>query len=748
LTSKRSDRSSTTSRESGRDGEMLDLPLGPGDSESGQSPEFDSVGESIDVKDWTQRRKPSRPARRSLDRRKFALALLLFAAAGIGLYFAFWPKPPRVGFSPENFSAGTQGVSLASEPRVITISNVGEREMPIDLLSIVDDPSSEFTIARDACVEHVLQPQQSCNVELVFTPSEMGERRAGLEVHAEMPDSPARLEIVGVGIAPLLEISPASLSFGAQDVGVTSRSKTVTLSNGGTAVLEIHKLEMSGVGSRDFRLRKDECSGKKLVPSASCDLTFSFAPRAAGLRSVDVLVESDALNELPAVKMSGEGVWTGAAFAVDPRSLDFDSHMVGSSGAVERIVVTNRQSAPLRGLQVRLDSAAGAYTLDEESCSGNAIAPGESCSVLVRFAPASEGEFAGLLEIGNPGEGVVGLELSGQGVVPRWVLNLGSIDLGSVRVGSESDPARVELANEGSAAARVNDVVLSGADAKRFRKQRDKCTGQRIEPGRNCVVEITFSAEREGPHRAELRVEPEFGVAPNAVALSAFAAAPRLGVDLELVNFGQVYRTTRKEVVLTASNLGTDSLQVGGFTVEGSSAQSFRLLGGTCFPQATVPPRSRCTLRLGFDPVAEGRATARLLIEHDGLSGPKAIPLAGVGLPPPAPEIFLSTRRLDFGPQPVGERSPILTLTINAAGTGHLRLESFEIEGPDADSFQIVPATCQAAPTLVPGSSCAVGVRMIPSQSGPRRARLVIHHNSASGVSSTDLLGDGLGSGG
>ncbi|MEJ2084877.1 MAG: choice-of-anchor D domain-containing protein [Acidobacteriota bacterium] len=585
-------------------------------------------------------------------------------------------------------------------------------------------------------------------MKLVFTPGEMGERRAGLEVHAEMPDSPARLEIVGVGIAPLLEMTPASLSFGAQDVGSTSRAKTVTLSNRGTAVLEIQKLEISGGGSRDFRLRKDECSNQSLVPSANCDIAFNFAPRAAGVRSVELVVDSDTLIDPPPVGISGEGIWTGAAFDVDPQSLDFERQMVGSGAAVRKVVVTNRQSTPVRGLEVRLAGAGRAYAIEQETCSGRAVAPGESCSARIRFGPPSEGDFAGLLEIGNPRQGVVGLELSGQGVAPRWVLLSNSFDLGSVRVGSESDPARIELANEGSAAAEVTAVVVSGADGKRFRKQRDQCTAKRVEPGKRCTVEITFSAEREGPHRAELKFEPEFGVQPKAVALSAIAAAPRLGVDLELVDFGKVHRTTRSEVVLTASNLGTASLQVGGFEIEGSSAQSFRLLGGTCFPQATVPPRSQCTLRLGFDPVAEGRATARLLIEHDGMSGPKAIPLAGIGLAPPAPEIFLSSRTLDFGPQPVGERSPILTLTVNAAGTGHLRLESFEIEGPDADSFQIVPAPCQAAPTLVPGSSCSVGIRMIPSGPGARRARLVIRHNAASTVSTTDLSGEGLGTGG
>ena len=134
----------------------------------------------------------------------------------------------------------------------LTISNIGERPMAISLVTITDDPGAEFELVQDSCTDRLVEPQQSCVAEVVFSPGEMGERGAALEVHAEMPDSPARLELAGVGIAPLVALSPSTLSFGSQDVATTSGAKTITVRNSGTAPLEIEGLGLEGGGAKDF----------------------------------------------------------------------------------------------------------------------------------------------------------------------------------------------------------------------------------------------------------------------------------------------------------------------------------------------------------------------------------------------------------------------------------------------------------------------------------------------------------------
>jgi hypothetical protein len=96
----------------------------------------------------------------------------------------------------------------------------------------------------------------------------------------------------------------------------------------------------------------------------------------------------------------------------------------------------------------------------------------------------------------------------------------------------------------------------------------------------------------------------------------------------------------------------------------------------------------------------------------------------------------------------VGQRSTIFTVTIRNTGTGELEFSRFLVTGPASDDFQIVPATCQAVPTILSGSDCSVGVRFVPSASGPRRATLEVMSNAFAGESRVQLLGSGMGGGG
>lgn len=90
----------------------------------------------------------------------------------------------------------------------------------------------------------------------------------------------------------------------------------------------------------------------------------------------------------------------------------------------------------------------------------------------------------------------------------------------------------------------------------------------------------------------------------------------------------------------------------------------------------------------------------------------------------------------------------IFTVTIRNEGTGGLEFSGFDLSGPGRDDFQIVPATCQAVPTILAGSDCTVGVRFVPSSAGPRRATLEVKSNAYAGESTVELVGSGMGGGG
>jgi hypothetical protein len=74
---------------------------------------------------------------------------------------------------------------------------------------------------------------------------------------------------------------PATLAF-ARTVGGTSIvQQTTTLTNGGSAMLQISNVSITGVNAGDYSVTSNNC-GSSVAAYASCQITVSFGPTAGG----------------------------------------------------------------------------------------------------------------------------------------------------------------------------------------------------------------------------------------------------------------------------------------------------------------------------------------------------------------------------------------------------------------------------------------------------------------------------------
>jgi Kelch motif/Galactose oxidase, central domain len=90
---------------------------------------------------------------------------------------------------------------------------------------------------------------------------------------------------------PLVVFSPSSVAFGGQQVGTTGPVQNVTVTNDGTADLDISGVEIAGADPGDF-VARDTCS--VVAPGSSCSVGVQFAPTAIDLRQATVAVADDA----------------------------------------------------------------------------------------------------------------------------------------------------------------------------------------------------------------------------------------------------------------------------------------------------------------------------------------------------------------------------------------------------------------------------------------------------------------------
>jgi len=165
-----------------------------------------------------------------------------------------------------------------------------------------------FGIVNDNCSNQLLPPQADCTLDISFQPPGRGQFDTMVSIPSNAPDSPALVDVMGVGIAPELSIVPGGVDFGDIELG-DSNEGSVELSNVGDADLEITGTDVAApfavVVGGGLCLNGGPTV---LAPSASCTLTFRFEPAAAGPAGQTVNISSDSLGGDSSVELQGVGI--------------------------------------------------------------------------------------------------------------------------------------------------------------------------------------------------------------------------------------------------------------------------------------------------------------------------------------------------------------------------------------------------------------------------------------------------------
>jgi FG-GAP-like repeat/Abnormal spindle-like microcephaly-assoc'd, ASPM-SPD-2-Hydin len=101
--------------------------------------------------------------------------------------------------------------------------------------------------------------------------------------------------------APVASFAPRELTFTSQNVGSTSAAQTITLSNPGSAPLDVNGISANG----DFSETSD-CPAK-LSPAAACHISVTFSPAATGARTGTLTFAGNASVVPETLALSGTG---------------------------------------------------------------------------------------------------------------------------------------------------------------------------------------------------------------------------------------------------------------------------------------------------------------------------------------------------------------------------------------------------------------------------------------------------------
>jgi len=192
----------------------------------------------------------------------------------------------------------------------LTLTNVGNTPVTAIAITVSGANAADFGVTVP-CSATVLQPNQSCNMTVTFTPSATGARSAALSVTSSDPSSPATVPLTGSGTAQArLQIVPGALAFGTSTIGAAV-SLPITLTNAGNAPATSIALAITGINPADFAVAVP-CSATTLQPNQSCVVTVTFTPSAIGARSAALSVASSDPASPTTVALSGNGATAGS----------------------------------------------------------------------------------------------------------------------------------------------------------------------------------------------------------------------------------------------------------------------------------------------------------------------------------------------------------------------------------------------------------------------------------------------------
>jgi hypothetical protein len=193
-------------------------------------------------------------------------------------------------------------------------------------------------------------------------------------------------------VASEVSLSPASLTFGDQDVSTTSAPQAVTLTNTSTTALGITSIVASG----DFA-QTNTC-GSTVAAGASCTINVTFTPTAAGTLTGTVTVSSDAPDSPHVVSLSGTGIQ--AVVTLSATNLSFESLPLGVTSTAQAVMLSNSGTTTLSIVSINVS---GDFT-ESHNC-GTSLGAGTACTIDVKFAPTAVGTRSGSLTITDDAPG-------------------------------------------------------------------------------------------------------------------------------------------------------------------------------------------------------------------------------------------------------------------------------------------------------------------------------------------------------
>jgi hypothetical protein len=220
---------------------------------------------------------------------------------------------PAVSLNYTALDFGNVDVGMSITLKVM-VKNTGDAALRFDTIAVMGANASVFAIVSNSSTcSGPLDPGKSCVIAVQFTPTAAGSAVASLSMSDNASGSPRQVSLNGTGTqppAPVISVDPTALDFGQVVIGKMSDTKSLTVTNSGSAALLVTDVSISGDNATDFINTSGNpggCVANPVAPGQSCIISVQFAPTAAGTRQAQLVISHNAGGSPTIVQLSGVG---------------------------------------------------------------------------------------------------------------------------------------------------------------------------------------------------------------------------------------------------------------------------------------------------------------------------------------------------------------------------------------------------------------------------------------------------------
>ncbi len=273
------------------------------------------------------------------------------------------------------------------------------------------------------------------------------------------------------------------------------------------------------------------------------------------------------------------------------------------------------------------------------------LAPGQSCPVVVTFAPGANTPTNTPLnetitiatDAGN-----FTITARGTAIAPGILINPMVLNFGLQPLNTTSPQSFVTVTNTGQVTLTISTIVPGGTNPGDFAFPVPNVTppgppcvnGTVLQPNAICALTAQFTPSAAGARSATITLTDNSPVAGSTqvITLQGTGTVPTISLSTNSINFGGIApNSTSGPQTITVTNTGLATLTVSNVSLGGTNPGNFSLASGTTCIDTTVQLNASCAVVVTFTPNSTNSFTASVSITSNASNGTQTVTLTGSG---------------------------------------------------------------------------------------------------------------------